>query len=88
MRNRETATSRDARAGCFTCHGTDAHWIGAHAQGTAARHHDLTGHATWCDIALLVRYGRAAPDSRQYDLEAAIAQASPESDPMYGGAAP
>ncbi len=73
---RETFTSRDVRAGCFTCHGTDAYWRGGQAQGTAARHHDATGHATWTDVSLSVRYGREERDAQQLDIEAAIASAS------------
>lgn len=88
MSSRETATSRDVRAGCTVCHGSEAHWIGPHAQGTAARHHDLTGHATWCDIAMLVRYGRVVPDERQLDLEAAIFSAAATADLAREGAAP
>lgn len=55
---RHTATSRDVRGGCFACHGTDAHWHGPQAQGTAARHHDATGHQTWVDVYMSVRYGK------------------------------
>lgn len=73
---RMTSTSRDVRAGCFSCHGTNAAWFGGQAQGTAARHHDATGHATWSDVILSVRYGREAPDTRQTDLEEAIASAT------------
>jgi hypothetical protein len=70
---RATATSRDVRAGCFVCYGSDARWIGGQAQGTAAQHHDATGHATWCDVYLSVRYGRDAGDDRQIDIEESIA---------------
>jgi hypothetical protein len=70
---RETFTSRDVRAGCFICHGTDACWSGGQAQGTAARHHDATGHPTWTDVNLSVRYGRQERDARQLDIESAIA---------------
>ncbi len=69
---RDTFTSRDVRAGCFTCHGLDAKWWGPQAQGTAARHHDATGHTTWSDIVLSVRYGRDDRDGRQIDIEDAI----------------
>ncbi|WP_380927626.1 hypothetical protein [Sphingomonas arantia] len=61
------------RAGCFVCHGSDAHWTSPNAQGLAARHHDATGHATWSDVYLTVRYGRDEPDARQLDIENAIA---------------
>lgn len=73
---RTTLTSRDVRAGCFTCHGTDAHWYGGQAQGTAARHHDATGHPTWADVIMSVRYGRSGDDGAQLDIESAIASAS------------
>jgi len=76
---RATATSRDLRAGCFTCHGDQAKWLGGNVQGIAARHHDLTGHATWCDVYMSVRYGTHTPDGRQIDIEDAIgASAAPE----------
>lgn len=54
---RQTYTSRDVKAGCFVCHGLEAKWFGPQAQGTAARHHDATGHQTWADTYLSVRYG-------------------------------
>lgn len=72
---RETFTSRDVRAGCFTCYGSDAKWWGAQAQGTAARHHDATGHPTWSDVVLCVRYGREERDGRQIDIEDALRKA-------------
>lgn len=75
---RQTFTSRDVRAGCFACHGGDARWYGAQAQGTAARHHDATGHETWSDVILSVRYGTAAADPRQIDIEESIAAAAPD----------
>ncbi len=34
-----------------------AHWFGNNAQAVAARHHDATGHMTWVDIAMSIRYG-------------------------------
>jgi hypothetical protein len=74
--SRFTATSRDVRAGCFICSGSDARWFGGQAQGTAARHHDATGHATWCDVVMSVRYGTEAPDPRQIDIEDSIAASS------------
>lgn len=73
---RDTFTSRDVRAGCFTCHGDDAHWFGGQAQGTAARHHDATGHPTWSDVVLSVRYGRYESHDGQLDIETAIASAA------------
>jgi hypothetical protein len=56
--SRVTFTSRDVRAGCFVCSGSDPKWHGGQAQGTAARHHDATGHPTWCDVIMMVHYGR------------------------------
>jgi len=58
--SRRTKTMRDVRSGCFVCHGTDAKWWGPQAQGTAARHHDATGHETWADVLMCVRYGERA----------------------------
>lgn len=78
---RSTFTHRDVRAGCFVCHGGDAHWFGAQVQGTAARHHDATGHPTWCDVVLSVRYGQDEPDPGQLHIEDAIASASSGSAP-------
>ncbi len=44
-------------AGCFNCHGDKSVWEGKNALGVAARHHDATGHATWCERVLVTRYG-------------------------------
>ena len=79
---RETFTSRDVKAGCFVCNGMNAIWFGGNAQGVAARHHDATQHATWCDVYMIVHYGRAAPDDRQHDIEDAIASASSGDAPV------
>ena len=73
---RETSTSRDLKAGCFVCHGTDARWTGPNAQALAAQHHDRTKHQTWCDVYMSIRYGTDAGDDRQTDIEDAIASAS------------
>ena len=78
---RRTFTSRIVHAGCFVCHGTDAHWTHAGAQGTAAKHHDATGHATWSDVILSVRYGQEAADPRQVDLEDHLAATSVAPEP-------
>lgn len=89
---RRTSTSRDLRAGCFVCHGIDAHWTSANAQALAVQHHDRTGHATWCDVYLSVRYGREAADDRQTDIEDAIAASSsgggPDAAPLTDPDAP
>lgn len=73
--NRSTATSRELRAGCFVCHDGIAHWTGANAQALAARHHDRTGHGTWCEVQLSITYGSES-DDRQTDIEDAIAAVS------------
>lgn len=90
--NRSTFTSRDVRAGCFVCHGTDARWHGGNAQGVAAQHHDRTKHAVWCDVYMSIRYGEDATDPRQIDLEDAIAASSsgdePEAAPLTDPDAP
>ncbi|HEX8446244.1 MAG TPA: hypothetical protein VF649_06485 [Sphingomonas sp.] len=74
---RQTSTSRDVIGGCFVCHGAAANWFGPQAQGTAARHHDATGHATWAEVVMTVRYGRNDSDGLQLDIETAIAARSP-----------
>jgi hypothetical protein len=66
---RETYVSRDVMAGCFDCHGSDAVWYGPNAQGLAARHHDATGHATWADVNMCVRYGKTEEIRVQGDKE-------------------
>lgn len=73
---RPTAVSRDVYAGCFVCSGSEPRWFGGNAQGVAARHHDATGHATWCDVAMSIRYGVEAPDPRQIDIEDSITAAA------------
>ena len=73
---RQSSTSRDIRAGCFVCYGDEARWTHAGAQGTAAQHHDATGHATWADVYQSTRYGTEAADPRQRDIEDHLATAS------------
>lgn len=58
--SRATSTAVDTRAGCFACRGSDTIWTGGNAMAVAARHHDATGHQTWCDQFLSVRFGEAA----------------------------
>ena len=48
-------------AGCFQCKGSDAIWTSANALGVAARHHQATGHTTWCDRIMVTRYGDDTP---------------------------
>ena len=48
-------------AGCFVCHGTNAEWRAANAQALAARHHDKTGHSTWFEGVMSIRYGNSDP---------------------------
>jgi hypothetical protein len=55
---RITRTARSVLAGCFECWGEYYHWQGPNAQALAARHHDATGHETWADVTLRVRYGK------------------------------
>jgi len=54
---RRYSYSRDVIAGCFECWGSDGHWTSKNAQALAARHHDATGHETWCDVNMSIRYG-------------------------------
>jgi len=49
---------REVIAGCFQCYGSDAIWFGPNAQAVAARHCDATGHETWADVTLMIRYFR------------------------------
>lgn len=70
---RPTSTGRTLQAGCLVCYDGNAQWTGPNAQGLAARHHDSTKHATWCDVVLSIRYGSTAADTRQIDIEDAIA---------------
>lgn len=44
-------------AGCSVCHRTAAAWFARNAQGLAAQHHDRTGHPTWFEGVMSVRYG-------------------------------
>lgn len=78
---RATTRHRETAAGCLVCHGAPAHWTGANAQALAAKHHDRTGHQTWCHIAMTVTYGAPDRDDRQTDIEDAIASASSASRP-------
>lgn len=73
---RDTFTERHLKAGCFVCHGTDAHWTGPNAQALTAQHHDRTKHHTWCEVHLSIRYGTDVRDDRQADIEDAIASAT------------
>lgn len=54
---RHTGTVRDVFAGCFQCNGSEAIWRSKNAQGVAARHHDATGHITWVEVNMSIRYG-------------------------------
>ena len=69
---RDTHVARHVMAGCFVCNGSDAIWTSPNAQAVAARHHDSTGHATWCDVAMTITYGHEQTDDRQTDIEDAI----------------
>lgn len=55
-RSRVTATARRCVAHCLDC---EAVWGDAGAQGSAAHHHDLTGHTTVAKIEMTVTYGVA-----------------------------
>ena len=91
MTDRATSTVRELQAGCYTCHGTAAHWTGPNAQALAARHHDGTDHPTWCNIQLAIVYGAHRADPRQTDIEAAIAASSggePDAAPLTDPDAP
>lgn len=51
------AVARTVTAGCFECNGSDAIWHSKNAQAVAAKHHYKTGHTTWVDVYLSIRYG-------------------------------
>lgn len=59
--SRHVQTSTTVKAGCFVCNGITVIWTSANAMAVAARHHDATGHRTWADQALSVRYGPEGP---------------------------
>nr|WP_316628244.1 hypothetical protein [uncultured Brevundimonas sp.] len=59
--SRQVATSSTVKAGCFVCNGLTAMWTASNAMAVAARHHDATGHSTWADQTLTVRYGAEGP---------------------------
>ena len=46
-----------AIGGCHVCHGSEAQWEGKNAMACAARHHDATGHSTWVEQCISVKYG-------------------------------
>jgi len=35
----------------------DLIWSSKNAQGVATRHHDATGHTTWVEISMSIKYG-------------------------------
>lgn len=59
--SRQVSTSSTLLAGCFVCNGVAAIWTSPNAMAVAARHHDATGHQTWADQSLSIRYGEEAP---------------------------
>jgi hypothetical protein len=71
--SRDTLTSREVEAGCKVCFGAAPKWKGNQALGTAARHHDSTGHQTWFVVVTTGLYGSGQTDDAQLDIEAAIA---------------
>lgn len=58
---RVAETTRLVKAGCRDCHGGRPHWLGRNALALAARHHDQTGHQTWCEQQLRTVYGTTGP---------------------------
>ena len=57
MMARTTYLAKAYTAGCFTCGGYEPLWCKDNAQAVAAKHHDSTGHATWCEVRLSYTYG-------------------------------
>jgi cytochrome c551/c552 len=62
---RKYSYARTLHGGCFVCHGDAAKWFGPNAQGVAARHHDATGHQTWVDVCMMIRYGLSGNQQSQ-----------------------
>lgn len=58
---REKSTTTKVTAGCFDCNGAVPMWTERNGMMLAARHHDQTGHPTWADTFLTVRFGEAGP---------------------------
>lgn len=54
---RVASTSSTVSAGCYVCNGSSAIWKAKNALAIAARHHDATGHATWAEQHLAIKYG-------------------------------
>ncbi len=54
-KKRPTATTHTGVGKCGTC---GASWSGRGAQGSAAHHHDETGHTTTVTVTMVVTYGR------------------------------
>lgn len=52
-----------AIAGCYVCHGHESHWDSKNALALAAQHHDRTGHPTWAEQCISVKYGHPADGS-------------------------
>lgn len=75
MAPRPFTTHRTVRAGCLGC---GAAWTGGNAQGVAAKHYDQTGHTTWVEVQMTIRYGGgdakpAAKAARKAPSAAALA---------------
>lgn len=87
MKKRVTTTDRLVSAGCLDCGKPGAMWTGGNAQAVAARHHDRSGHRTWVNVYMKIRYGAVPVDDRQHELEAAIDAAvspGPREVPLRG----
>ena len=57
--------SRDVIAGCFECGGNEFIWNAKNAQAVAAKHCDRTGHDTWVDVNMCIRYTRKAAAGKE-----------------------
>lgn len=65
MTERARSHSTAVSAGCFRCWGSSPRWLSKNAMMLAARHHDTTGHPTWAEQILSVRFGKDQPDDAQ-----------------------
>lgn len=53
--------------GCDQCHGLGiAGWFARNALAVAARHHTATGHTTWAEQVITVRWGERPDDDRLF----------------------
>ncbi len=66
MRRKTRSGVIHAIAGCHICHGEyETGWDSKNALALAAQHHDRTGHPTWAEQCISVKYGDRADGSTE-----------------------